>query len=400
MIASTNLAGVEPPATLEIAMQARALAAAGKDVISLSMGEPDFPPPGHVREAAAQAARFGDTRYGPVAGQPALRAAIAEKFWRDNGLRYQPDQTIVGTGGKQVLFSAFFATLNPGDEVIVPTPCWVSYPDMVRACGGIPVLAPCTKEQGFLLDPDALEALITPRTRWLVLNSPSNPTGAVYPAERLAEIGAVLERHPDVLVLTDDIYEHFVYDETFSTISAIRPDLRDRTLTMNGVSKAYAMPGWRIGYGAGPRELIRAMEIAQGQMTSGPSALSQAAALAALTGPQAILAERRGIYRTRRDLVLDRLADIDVLDCPTPAGAFYVFPACHRTTGSRSPAGTLITNDSDFAMALLTETGVAVVPGSAFKTQGHFRISYAGADDELTEACRRISEFTAGLTPE
>lgn len=379
-------------------MQARALAAAGKDVISLSMGEPDFAPPEHVREAAARAARCGDTRYGPVAGQPALRAAIAEKFWRENGLRYSPEETIVGTGGKQILFSAFFSTLNPGDEVIVPTPCWVSYPDMVRACGGVPVLAECPKERGFVLDPDTLEAHITPRTRWIVLNSPSNPTGAVYQADRLTEIGAVLARHEDILVLTDDIYEHFLYDESFHTICSVCPDLRDRTLTMNGVSKAYAMPGWRIGYGAGPRDLIRAMEIAHGQMTSGASSLSQSAALAALTGPQDALAERRSVYRARRDLVVDRLDAIDMLDCPRPAGAFYAFPSCHRSMGMRTAAGTPVSSDRDFAMALLTEVGVAVVPGAAFKTEGHFRISYAGADDELIEGCRRISDFASRLT--
>lgn len=398
-LTADRLNGVEPPATLAIAQQATQMKAAGADIISLSMGEPDFSPPENVKEAATAAIRRGESKYGPIAGIPELRAAISRKFERDNNLTYHPSQTIVSTGGKQTLFNAFFATLNPGDEVIIPTPCWVSYPDMVRVCGGAPVFAHTGVEDGFLLTPEGLEEKITKSTRWLVLNSPSNPSGAVYSLEQLRELGEVLLRHPHVWVLTDDIYEHMVYsNEKFHTMAEAVPELYDRVFTMNGVSKAYAMPGWRIGYGAGPRELISAMEKAQGQITSATSSISQWAAKEALDGLQDSVRERREIYRGRRDLALKRLTSIELLTCSAPDGAFYIYPSCEQTLGRRTAAGTVIRSDADFALALLNEKGVAVVPGTAFMSGPQFRISYAGDEKQIEEACLRIAEFCEGLT--
>jgi len=390
------LSRVKPSATIAVSQKARALRAEGRDVIGLGAGEPDFDTPDHIKQAAIRALDEGKTKYTPVAGIPELRQAIADKFARDNGLEYRPEQVIVSTGGKQVLFNAFMATLNPGDEVIVPTPYWVSYPEMVALCGGTVVYAETTLENGFKLTPAALEAAISPKTKWLMFNSPSNPSGAAYSRDELKALTDVLKRHPHIWVLSDDIYEHLVYDDfEFSTMAQIEPALRDRTLTMNGVSKAYAMTGWRIGYGAGPLPLIKAMDMIQGQQTSGAASIAQAAALEALNGPQQFVIDNKKIFQRRRDLVVSMLNQAHGLSCPTPEGAFYVYPSCAGLIGRTAPSGTVIATDEDFATELLDAEGVAVVHGSAFGLGPNFRVSYATSDTLLEEACSRIQRFCA-----
>jgi len=378
--------------------RARALRAEGRDIISLSAGEPDFDTPAHVREAAKAAVDAGHTRYTNPDGIAELKAAIREKFRRENAITYADDEVMVSAGGKQVIFNAFVATLDPGDEVVIPAPYWVSYPDMVTLAGGSPVIVPTSAEDRFCLRPEALESAITPRTKWLVLNSPSNPTGSAYSAEELAALADVLRRHPDVWVLSDDIYEHILFDDLrFATIAAVDEEMRARTLTVNGVSKAYAMTGWRIGYGGGAAPLVRAMVKVQSQSTSCPPSVSQHAALAALTGPQDFIATARAAFRRRRDLVVQRLDEAPGIVCPRPEGAFYVYPSIADCIGRRTREGRRINTDEDFAMALLEEAGVAVVFGAAFGLSPHFRVSYATDDRTLEDACARIAEFTAAL---
>ncbi len=388
---ASSLSRIKPSPTIAVTNLARELRAAGRDIIGLGAGEPDFDTPDHIKEAAIAAIRRGETKYTAVDGTPQLKEAIVRKFRRDNGLDYEPAEITVGTGGKQVLYNAFMATVDAGDEVVIPAPYWVSYPDMVRLAGGEPVFVPCPAENGFRLRPEDLARAITPRTKWLVLNSPSNPTGAAYRREELAAIAEVLRAHPQVWVMTDDMYEHLVYDDfVFTTIAQVAPDLKPRTLTVNGVSKAYAMTGWRIGYAGGPRELIRAMATIQSQSTSNPCSISQAAAVAALDGDQSFLAERNRVFRERRDLVVSMLDRAPGLSCPKPEGAFYVYPSCAGVIGKRPPGGQPIANSEDFARYLLEDAGVAVVHGAAFGLDPHFRISYATATELLEEACRRI----------
>jgi aspartate aminotransferase len=395
---SATLDRVKPSPTIAVTNRARELAAAGRDIIGLSAGEPDFDTPEHIREAAKRAIDAGHTRYTAVDGIPELKRAICAKFARDNGLTYTPAQVSVGTGGKQVLYNALMATLNPGDEVIVPAPYWVSYPDMVLLAGGTPVIVECPLDTGFKMTPAALEAAITPRTKWLIFNSPSNPTGAAYTAAELKALTDVLMRHPHVWVMADDIYEHLVFDDfVFATPAQVEPGLYDRTLTVNGVSKAYAMTGWRIGYAGGPAHLIRAMGVIQSQSTSNPSSVSQWAAVAALDGPQDFLPAFRAAFQRRRDLVVAGLNACPGISCPKPEGAFYVYPSIAGCIGKTSAAGTRITDDEAFATALLDETGVAVVFGAAFGLGPAFRVSYATSDAVLEEACRRIRSFCEGL---
>ena len=388
---SDTLARVKPSPTIAVTSKAAALKAEGRDVIGLGAGEPDFDTPEHIREAAKRAIDAGKTRYTAVDGIPELKAAICAKFLKENGLTYTPAQVSVGTGGKQILYNALMATCNPGDEVIIPAPYWVSYPDMVRLAGGTPVIVPCGENRGFLLGADDLRAAITPRTKWLILNSPSNPTGAAYPAEALRALAEVLLDHPHVMVMTDDMYEHIRYgDVPFATIAAVEPGLADRTLTVNGVSKAYAMTGWRIGYAGGPATLIKAMGTIQGQSTTNPSSVSQAAAVAALDGPIDFLAERNAVFQDRRDLCLRELNSIPGLGCRTPDGAFYLFPSCAGVIGRTRPDGRVIQTDTDFATYLIEEAGVAVVPGAAFGLSPFFRISFATSTENLQAACDRI----------
>ncbi|WP_299362293.1 pyridoxal phosphate-dependent aminotransferase [uncultured Paracoccus sp.] len=396
---SETLGRVKPSATIAMTNRARELAAEGRDIISLSAGEPDFDTPAHVREAAKAAIDAGHTRYTAADGIPALKQAVRDKFARENGLDYDPSQVTVGTGGKQVLFNALIATLNPADEVVMSAPYWVSYPDIVRLGGGTPIVVETRAEAGFRMTADQLEAAITPRTKWVILNSPSNPSGAAYGEAELRPLTDVLMRHPHVWVLADDIYEHIVFDDfRFVTPAQIEPGLKERTLTLNGVSKAYAMTGWRIGYGAGPVQLIRAMGTIQSQSTSNPCSISQYAALAALTGPQDHIRDSRAAFQRRRDLVVAGLNGCEGIDCPTPQGAFYVYPSIAGLIGRRTPQGAVIATDEDFATALLDATGVAVVFGAAFGLSPHFRISYATGDELLGEAVRRIAGFCASLS--
>ncbi|UIJ73022.1 pyridoxal phosphate-dependent aminotransferase [Aurantimonas sp. HBX-1] len=389
---------VKPSATIAVTQKARELKASGRDVIGLGAGEPDFDTPDNIKEAAIDAIRRGETKYTPVSGIPELRQAIAAKFKRENNLDYKPEQTIVGTGGKQILFNAFMATLNPGDEVVIPAPYWVSYPEMVAICGGTPVFVDTTIETGFKLTPEALDAAITPQTKWFLFNSPSNPSGAAYSRAELKALTDVLMRHPHVWVLTDDMYEHLVYgDFTFTTPAEVEPALYDRTLTMNGVSKAYAMTGWRIGYAAGPVALIKAMDMIQGQQTSGACSIAQWAAVEALNGPQDFIATNRSIFEGRRDLVVSMLNQARGIECPSPEGAFYVYPSCRGLIGKTTKAGKVIETDEDFVGALLEAEGVAVVHGSAFGLGPNFRISYATSEALLEEACSRIQRFCASL---
>jgi aspartate aminotransferase len=392
------LSRVKPSATIAVSQKARELKAKGKDVIGLGAGEPDFDTPDNIKQAAIDAINRGETKYTPVAGIPELRKAIAAKFKRENGLDYTPDQVIVGTGGKQILFNAFMATLNAGDEVIVPAPYWVSYPEMVALTGGTPVIVNTKIEDNFKLTAADLEKAITPKTKWLIFNSPSNPTGAAYTEAELKALTDVLVRHPQVWILTDDMYEHLVYgDFVFTTPAQVEPSLYDRTLTMNGVSKAYAMTGWRIGYAAGPLTLIKAMDMVQGQQTSGACSIAQWAAVEALNGTQDFIPKNKEIFQARRDLVVSMLNQAKGIQCPTPEGAFYVYPSCAGLIGKKTEAGKVIETDEDFVTELLEAEGVAVVHGSAFGLGPNFRISYATSDELLEEACNRIQRFCASL---
>ena len=395
---SSTLDRVKPSPTIAVTTRAQELKALGRDVIGLGAGEPDFDTPENIKEAAIRAIRDGKTKYTAVDGIPELKRAVCAKFDRENGLAYQPSQVTVGTGGKQVLYNALMATLNPGDEVIIPAPYWVSYPDMVLLAGGTPVVVSAGPEAGFKITPESLEAAITARTKWFIFNSPSNPTGAGYTAQELKGLTDVLMRHPQVWVLSDDMYEHLVFDDfKFATPAQVEPGLYERTLTVNGVSKAYAMTGWRIGYAAGPVPLIRAMGKIQSQSTSNPSSVSQWAAVEALTGPQDFLAPNRALFQRRRDLVVGMLNEAEGILCPRPEGAFYVYPDISGCMGKTSRGGTRIGTDEDFATALLDETGVAVVFGAAFGLSPAFRVSYATSEAQLQEACSRIQDFCKGL---
>ncbi|MBX9458601.1 MAG: pyridoxal phosphate-dependent aminotransferase [Rhizobium sp.] len=393
------LSRVKPSATIAVSQKARELKAKGRDVISLGAGEPDFDTPDNIKKAAIDAINRGETKYTAVAGIIELREAIARKFKRENNLDYSANQVIVGTGGKQILFNAFMATLNAGDEVVIPAPYWVSYPEMVALCGGTPVFVATTIENQFKLQPGDLEAAITAKTKWLIFNSPSNPTGAAYSREELKALTDVLVRHPHVWILTDDMYEHLTFDDfKFTTPAEVEPALYDRTLTMNGVSKAYAMTGWRIGYAAGPLALIKAMDMIQGQQTSGTNSIAQWAALEALEGPQDFIEDNKKIFQGRRDLVVSMLNQAKGIKCPTPEGAFYVYPSCEGLIGKTAPSGKVIETDEDFVSELLESEGVAVVHGTAFGLGPNFRISYATSETLLEEACRRIQRFCAACT--
>jgi len=395
---SRSLARIKPSATIAATQKARDLAAQGRDVIGLGAGEPDFDTPDNIKEAAIAAIKQGHTKYTAVDGIPELKGAICRKFKRENGLDYTAAQVHVAPGGKAVIYNAMIATLNPGDEVIVPTPYWVSYPDIVLLGGGTPVFVPTKLEEGFKLDPKALERAITPKTKWIILNSPSNPSGAAYTAAELKRITDVLLRHPQVWILTDDMYEHLVYDDfKFATPAQVEPKLYARTLTMNGVSKAYAMTGWRIGYCAGDTDLIKAMAKVQSQSTSMPTSISQYAAVEALDGPQGFIKERAAAFQKRRDLVVSMLNQAKGITCPTPEGAFYVYPSVKGTLGKKAPSGKIIETDEDFVNELLETETVAAVHGGAFGLEPFFRISYATSTEALTEACQRIQRFCANL---
>lgn len=395
---SKDLEKVKPSPTLAIDAKAKAMKAAGEDVIGLAAGEPDFDTPDFIKDAAKKAIDEGKTKYTPVEGTPELRKAIVDKFNRDHGLSYKPEQIIVGTGGKQVLYNALMATLNEGDEVIIPAPYWVSYPDMTKLAGGTPVFVECTEANGFKLDPAALEAAITPKTKWVILNSPSNPTGAAYTEAEMKALTDVFMRHAHVWIMSDDMYEKIVYDNfKFTTPAQVEPRLLDRTLTVNGVSKAYSMTGWRIGYAGGPKELIDAMKKLQSQSTSNPSSISQAAATAALNGDQSFLAARNEEFRKRRDMVVAMLNKIPGITCATPEGAFYVYPSCAGVIGKQTPDGKIIRTDEDFVTYLLESQGVACVHGEAFGLSPYFRISYATSPKALEDACRRIEKACAAL---
>ncbi len=395
---SDTLKRVKPSPTLAVTAKARELARQGKKVISLGAGEPDFDTPENICDAAIKAIKRGETRYTDVDGIPELKAAICEKFKRENGLDYKTTQVHVAPGGKPVIYNAMMASLNPGDEVVIPAPYWVSYPDMVLLAGGTPVFAVGEMATGFKLKPETLEAAITPKTKWLILNSPSNPSGAAYTAAELKALGEVLKRHPQVWILTDDMYEHLTFDNfEYTTIAQVVPELYDRTLTMNGVSKAYSMTGWRIGYAAGPEPLIKAMQKIESQSTSNPCSIAQWAAVEALNGPQDFIAERAAIFQKRRDLVVAMLNNAKGIFCPTPEGAFYVSPTIKDLIGKQTPSGKIINSDEDFAAELLQQEEVAVVHGAAFGLSPFFRISYATSEAVLTEACSRIQRFCASL---
>ncbi|MCP5085701.1 MAG: pyridoxal phosphate-dependent aminotransferase [Rhodobacteraceae bacterium] len=396
---SETLSRVKPSPTIAISTKAAELKAAGRDIIALSAGEPDFDTPDNIKDAAKAAIDAGKTKYTAPDGIPELKQAVCAKLKRDNNLGYKPAQISVSTGGKQVLYNALMATLNPGDEVVIPAPYWVSYPDMVLLAGGEPVFAEASIQTNFKLTADQLEAAITPRTKWLIFNSPSNPTGAGYNREELKELTNVLLRHPHVWVMTDDMYEHLAYDGfEFCTAAEVEPELCNRTLTVNGVSKAYAMTGWRIGYAAGPENLIAAMRKIQSQSTSNPSSISQWAAVEALNGPQDYISTSRPVFERRRDLVVDMLNAAEGVVCAKPDGAFYVYPSITQCIGKTAPSGNIIANDEDFATELLNDQGVAVVFGAAFGLSPNFRVSYAKSDEDLIEACTRIQKFCAALT--
>ncbi|CAN5361795.1 pyridoxal phosphate-dependent aminotransferase [soil metagenome] len=395
---SAALRRIAPSATIAISAKARALKAAGRDIIALSAGEPDFDTPDNIKEAGIAAIRAGKTKYTDPDGMPELKAAICAKFKRENGLDYKPSQVHIAPGGKPVIFNALVATLNPGDEVIIPAPYWVSYPDMTLLAGGTPVAVETTAESGFKITAEALEAAITPKSKWLIINSPSNPSGGAYTRAELQAIADVLLRHPQVWVLTDDMYEHLVFDDfEFTTIAQVEPKLYDRTLTMNGVSKAYAMTGWRIGYAAGPEPLIKAMAKMISQTTSNPSSISQWAALEALNGTQDFIKPNAKLFQERRDLVVSMLNQATGIHCPTPEGAFYVYPSCAGLIGKTAPSGKVIESDEDFAVELLETEGVAVVHGAAFGLSPFFRISYATSNDVLEDACARIQRFCGNV---
>ena len=395
---SESLKRIQPSPTIAVTQKARDLKAAGRDVIGLGVGEPDFDTPDNIKEAAIAAIRRGETKYTAVEGIPELRKAIAAKFRRENGLDYKPEQTFVGPGGKSIIFHALLATLNPGDEVIVPAPYWVSYPDIVLLGGGKPVIVETKLEHGFRLTPAALEAAITPKTKWLIFNQPGNPTGACYTREQLKALTDVLLRHKHVWILTDDMYEHLVFGGfKFHTVAQVEPRLCERTLTMNGVSKAYAMTGWRIGYCGGPEPLIRAMAKLQSQSATNASSVSQWASVEALNGPQDFIPKFQKVFEERRDLVVSMLNQTRGIECPKPEGAFYVYPSIRKLIGKRAPSGAVIETDEDFARELLESETVALVHGAAFGLSPFFRISYATSNDLLEEACRRIQRFCASL---
>ena len=397
-ITAAALDRIQPSPTLAVTAKAQELRAQGRDVISLGAGEPDFDTPDHVKQAAIKAIREGETHYTAVNGTPALRQAIADKFKRENGLDYGLDQITVGCGGKQVLYNAIMATVDPGDEVIIPAPYWVSYPDIVLLAGGTPVIVGSSQESGFKVTPEALAAAITPKTKWLMLNSPSNPSGAAYSRAELAALGGVLADHPQVWVMSDDIYEHLIYDGfEFATMAQVVPELYQRTLTLNGVSKAYAMTGWRVGYAGGPVEVIKAMAKIQSQSTTHTSSIIQAAAVEALNGTQDFLADWVETFRQRRDLVVGMLNQATGLSCLSPEGAFYVYPSCAELMGKKTPEGNVIANDGDFVTYLLESEGVAAVQGAAFGLEPYFRISYATSTEALEEACKRIQRACAAL---
>ncbi len=393
-----RLSRIKPSPTIAVTTKARELKAAGRDVIGLGAGEPDFDTPENAKRAAISAIERGETKYTAVDGTPELKKAIVAKFQRDNDLTYQPEQITVGTGGKQVLYNALMATLDPQDEVIIPAPFWVSYPDMVLLAEGEPVVVPCSQNAGFKLQAEDLEQAITAKTKWLILNSPSNPTGAAYTADELKALAEVLLRHPQVYVMTDDMYEKLVYDDfEFTTLAQVEPKLLERTLTVNGVSKAYAMTGWRIGFAGGPVELIKAMAKIQSQSTSNPSSISQAAAVEALNGTQDFIPENNAVFKSRRDLVVTALNSCPGLSCSVPQGAFYVYPSCAGAIGKTTPDGKKIESDEDFVTYLLEGEGVAAVHGAAFGLSPYFRISYATSTEALEEACKRIKRACEAL---
>ena len=397
-ILASRLNRIQPSPTIAMSIKARELKAEGKDIIELAAGEPDFPTPSHIIEAAEEAMSRGETKYTDPDGTPALKQAVCDKFKRDNNLEYVTSQVTIGTGGKQVLYNALMATLNEGDEVIIPAPYWVSYPDMVLLAEGTPKIVECPLDKNFILQPEDLERAITPKTKWIILNSPSNPTGSGYTWDDMKKITDVLIRHPKIWVMTDDMYEHLVYDDfKFCTPAEVEPELYSRTLTVNGMSKAFCMTGWRIGYAAGPENLITAIRKIQSQSTSNPCTISQWAALAALTGPKDFIHENKYIFEERRNLVVKELSTIDGISCPIPNGAFYVYPDISKLIGKKTRSGNVISNDEQFALSLLEEKNVAVVFGAAFGLSPNFRISFATSMDELQTACDRISSFCKNL---
>ena len=398
-ILAKKLDRIKPSPTIAMSAKARALKAQGNDVIELAAGEPDFPTPSHIIKSAEAAMARGDTKYTDPDGTPALKQAVCDKFKRDNNLDYTTAQVTIGNGGKQVLYNALMATLNPGDEVIIPAPYWVSYPDMVLLAEGTPIIVECSLENNFILQPKDLEKAITDKTKWIILNSPSNPTGTGYGWKEMKKITDVLIRHPHVWVMTDDMYEHLVYDNfEFCTPAEVEPKLYDRTLTVNGMSKAFCMTGWRIGYAAGPIEIITAIRKIQSQSTSNPSSISQAASVAALNGPMDFLAQNNKIFKQRRDLVCSMLNQAKGITCPTPDGAFYVYPSCAGMIGKTTPTGKVLQTDEEVVSYLLDTEGVAAVHGAAFGLSPHFRISYATSTDILEDACQRIQRACAALT--
>ena len=395
---SDNINRIKPSATMAVTGKARELKAAGKDIIGLGAGEPDFDTPENIKIAAIEAIKAGDTKYTAVDGTPNLKKAIASKFKRENNLAYDVDQITVGTGGKQIIFNAFLATINPQDEVIIPAPYWVSYPDIVDFAGGKSIVIECDESCEFKISAEKLSSAINAKTKWFILNSPSNPTGSCYTESELLDLSRVLEANPHVNIMSDDIYEHLVYDNfKFKTIAQLNPKLVNQTLTINGVSKAYAMTGWRIGYAAGSKSLIKAMGKLQSQSTSNPSSISQAASVEALNGDQSFLKSRAAVFKKRRDFVVKALNDMNGVSCTVPQGAFYVFPSCKDLFGKKTSDGKIIENDEDFVTALLETVGVAVVQGSAFGLNGFFRISYATSDVIIANACERISNFCDSL---
>ena len=398
-IVAKRLSVIKPSPTIAVSQKARDLQAEGRDIISLGAGEPDFDTPQHIIDAAKKALDEGMTRYTAVNGVPELLDAISAKFKRDNDLDYGRDEIHVSCGGKPVIFNAMMASLNPGDEVIIPAPYWVSYPDIAVLFGGVPVVIDCPKESNFKLTPEQLEAAITPKTKWLIMNSPSNPTGSGYTEADLKALGDVLKKHEHVWVFTDDIYEHLVYDDfEFKTIAQVNPELKSRTLTMNGMSKAYCMTGWRVGFAGGPKEMIKAMTMVQSQSITHTAAVSQAASIAALNGSHDFIASNNAVFKERRDLVVSMLNQASGLSCATPEGAFYVYPSCEGLIGKKTPSGKVIENDEDFVTELLEAEGVAAVHGEAFGLSPHFRISYATATDVLEDACQRIQRFCGSLS--
>lgn len=398
LITAKALDRVEAPAAILITELGRKLRAEGRSIVSLSIGEPDLGTPVHIIEGAYQAALKGETTYSPIAGIPELKQAIQDKFLRDNQLQFANNEVTVSAGGKQVLNNALYATLNPGDEVVIPAPFWLAYSQMVSLYEGVPVAVDTSTESGFKITPESLDAAITDKTKWLMLNSPGNPSGAVYSEQDLKSLATVLQKHPHVWLLSDDMYEHLIYTDTnFKTMAQVAPELRDRTLTVNGVSKAYAMTGWRVGFAGGPAELIKAMEMVQSQTTSGTSRVSQWAAVNALNGPQDVLQQNREIYRKRRSIVVDGLNAIDGVECLWPDGAFYAYPSCGAFIGGITPEGKKIVSDVDFCMALLQEKGVTTVHGKAFGLSPHFRVSYAASEADLKEAVARIADFCGSI---